>query len=129
MKPERIPFWEQQRGDGPVTKWVKSRDYLDEKQKQRLAKLVDPRSMAEQASTSHLSRRALGLCVACGVPSKGGKVRCQACAVEYNAKSLVRWHKGKGKKNKAERSVAVAPEAADATSCPAASETEGECVK
>jgi hypothetical protein len=94
-----------------------------------LAKLVDPRSMAEQASTSHLSRRALGLCVACGVPSRGGKVRCAACAVEYNAKSLVRWHKGKGKKDKTESPKAIAHSNKTATSCPAGGKDDSECVK
>ncbi len=112
--PEKIPFWEQKAGDGPVTRWVKSRDYLDERQKQRLAKLIDPRSMAEQAPHNQPSRRALGLCMTCGIPAEGGKVRCGSCAVEYNERQLAL---SKARKARAESRKTVAPEAADATSC------------
>lgn len=95
--PDAPPFYETERGGGPVTEWMKARNRALDKAQDKKLVLLDPRSLNESVTPhanrkpsyspgmTYQERRRLGLCTSCGHPANG-YARCEACRTRYNAR-------------------------------------------
>jgi hypothetical protein len=93
--PNAPPFYEQQRGGGPITHTMEFQAEMARREEERLARLRDPRLVPVEefrdvldmrrkriSGRSYKQRRALGLCTVCEAPTR--YARCDTCRKAYN---------------------------------------------
>lgn len=77
--PNEPPFWEKERGGGPVSEWKAGFDKALDAQQEKKLRLLDPRGVRAEEE-----RMARGVCIQCEAPSPGNE-RCEKCrAVRKN---------------------------------------------
>jgi ribosomal protein L40E len=86
MTPSPLPFWEQQRGHGPLTAWQKSREALAEQAAKRAERIRDPLTHVKdnfsacqsgRDGLTRVQRRQRGLCFRCGARAVDGLRQCR----------------------------------------------------
>lgn len=91
--PTLLPFWEVNRGSGPVSAWTMARAQAEERSIVREARLADPRQVEGKPSArphspgrrlNYRERRDHGFCTDCGWPAEDGRARCDECRADYN---------------------------------------------
>jgi hypothetical protein len=91
--PTLLPFWEVNRGGGPVSAWTQARSMAEERSIAREARLADPRQVNDQPgprphspgrNLNYRQRREQGFCTDCGWQAQNGMARCEECRADYN---------------------------------------------
>lgn len=78
--PNEMPFWEQERGGGPVSEWKAGFDKALDAQQDHKLRLLDPRGVRAAEE-----KRARGICITCDDEAPKENDRCEKCrAVRKN---------------------------------------------